>query len=87
VRGLESQRSSTSASFADEVARRRRPSSISASERAVLSAALRIARPVESSDALDVAAMTIEERNRLKREILRQHPQLAEQLRDAIAAD
>jgi hypothetical protein len=31
--------------------------------------------------------MTIEERIRLKREILRQHPQLAEQLRDAIAAD
>jgi hypothetical protein len=42
---------------------------------------------VTASDALDVAAMTIEERNRLKREILRQHPQLAEQLRDAIAAD
>jgi 2-oxo-4-hydroxy-4-carboxy--5-ureidoimidazoline (OHCU) decarboxylase len=40
-----------------------------------------------SDDALDVAAMTIEERNRLKREILRQHPHLAEQLSQAIAAD
>jgi hypothetical protein len=38
-------------------------------------------------DGLDVAAMTIEERKRLKREILRQHPHLAEQLRQAIAAD
>jgi hypothetical protein len=37
-------------------------------------------------DALDVAAMTIEECNRLKREILRRHPHLAESLREAIAA-
>jgi hypothetical protein len=34
-----------------------------------------------------VAAITIEERNRLKREILRQHPHLAEELREAIAVD
>jgi len=42
---------------------------------------------VTALDALDVGAMTIEERNRLKREILRQHPHLAEELREAIAAD
>ena len=37
-----------------------------------------------SDDPLDVASMTREQRDALKRELLRQHPHLAQELTDAI---